>query len=72
VFTLIRFISPRDLFVRQLPVMGISLVIAEVFYKFGSFTLECLAFLGTWYLADALRDVVGRFGRSDVWHRYPR
>jgi len=34
---------------RELPALGISLVIAEVFYKFHSFTLECVAFLGTWY-----------------------
>jgi hypothetical protein len=72
VFTLIHFMSPRDVLVRQLPVMGISLVIAEVFYKFGSFTLECLAFLGTWYLADGLRNAAGRIGRSDVWRRAPR
>ena len=26
-----------------------SLVIAETFYKFHSFTLECVAFLATWY-----------------------
>ena len=34
---------------RELPALGISLVIAEVFYKFHSFTLECVAFLATWY-----------------------
>ena len=34
---------------RELPALCISLVIAEVFYKFHSFTLECVAFLGTWY-----------------------
>jgi len=26
-----------------------SMVIAEFFYKFHSFTLECVAFLATWY-----------------------
>jgi hypothetical protein len=29
--------------------LGTSLVIAEQLYKFHSFTLEALAFLGTWY-----------------------
>lgn len=71
-FTLLQAISPRDVLVRQLPAMGISLVIAELFYTFGSFTLECLAFLGTWYLVDGLRDVVGRLGRGDLRHRSPR
>ena len=27
-----------------------ALVLAELFYKFGSFSLECLAFLATWYV----------------------
>ncbi|MGH2404334.1 MAG: hypothetical protein ACRDGN_07695 [bacterium] len=34
--------------------LGVSLAVAEVFYKFHSFTLEALAFLATWY---ALRRV---------------
>ncbi len=29
--------------------LAVSLTIAEFFYKFHSFTLEALAFLGTWY-----------------------
>jgi hypothetical protein len=32
----------------------IAFVIAEVFYKFHSFTLECAAFLATWYALGAL------------------
>jgi hypothetical protein len=28
----------------------LSLTITELFFKFGSFTLECGAFLVTWYL----------------------
>ena len=31
------------------PSFVISLLIAETFFKFHSFTLELLAFLGTWY-----------------------
>jgi hypothetical protein len=27
-----------------------ALVIAELFYKFGSFTLEAVAFIATWYV----------------------
>ncbi len=34
---------------RELPPLGVALVIAELFYKFHSFTLECAAFLITWY-----------------------
>jgi len=30
--------------------LAASLAVAEFFYKFHSFTLEALAFLGTWYV----------------------
>lgn len=40
--------------------LGVSLVIAEFFYKFHSFTLEALAFLATWY---AFRRVARFFAR---------
>lgn len=29
-----------------------AIIIAELFYKFHSFTLECVAFLVTWYVVD--------------------
>ena len=51
-YTLIRSISVQQLCVEQIPALGISLLLAEQFYKFHSFTLECLAFLGTWYVLD--------------------
>jgi hypothetical protein len=38
-----------------MPVLLVSFVIAETFYKFHSFTLECSAFLATWYVLDRLR-----------------
>ena len=34
---------------REAPAFGASFLIAELFYKFGSFTLETGAFLVTWY-----------------------
>jgi len=40
--------------------LGTALVIAEQLYRFHSFTLEALAFLGTWY---ALRKVASLFRR---------
>jgi hypothetical protein len=44
----------RDFFCRQMPALAISFVIAELFYKFHSFTLECGAFLATWFALDAI------------------
>jgi hypothetical protein len=47
-----RSMSLRSLLVEQLPVLLLSMIIAEVFYKFRSFTLETIAFLATWFVID--------------------
>lgn len=52
-FTLIRSLPTRQLLLEQVPAFTTSFVIAEMFYKFHSFTLECMAFLLTWYTLDA-------------------
>ena len=51
-YTLIQSISLRRLLVEQGIALGFSILIAELFYKFHSFTLECVAFLATWYVLD--------------------
>ncbi len=51
-YSLISQHSARKLLLEQLPILGVSLLLAEVLYKFHSFTLECLAFLATWYVLD--------------------
>lgn len=53
-FTLIQLMPVRRLLLEQLPALAISFLIAETFYKFHSFTLECVAFLLTWFVVDAL------------------
>ena len=58
-YTLIRLIPLRRVLLEQVPCLGASLFIAELFYKFHSFTLECIAFLGTWYAVDAARKAFG-------------
>jgi hypothetical protein len=37
----------------ELPPLAVSLIVAELFFKFGSFTLEAVAFLGLWYVSSA-------------------
>ncbi|HJR80861.1 MAG TPA: hypothetical protein VJ821_12360 [Anaerolineales bacterium] len=63
-YTLIRSITARQLFLEQVPALAGSIVIAEIFYKFHSFTLECLAFLVTWFLIDAVLKFIGKQVRS--------
>ena len=63
--TLIKSITTRELVTEQLPALAISVVIAEMFYKFHSFTLECFAFLATWYVADlTIGFILSRFSRK--------
>jgi hypothetical protein len=52
-FALFRLLPLKNLVGVQLPAIAFAWVIAEVFYKFHSFTLECAAFLATWFVADA-------------------
>ena len=49
-YTLVNKLGIRVFFATELPSLALSWIIAEVFYKFGSFTLETGAFLVTWYL----------------------
>ena len=59
-YRLVSSIPLRLLILEQAPALGVSLVIAELFYKFHSFTLETMAFLGTWYAADRVISLVRR------------
>jgi len=49
-----------ELLKRQLPSLLAALLIAELFYKFHSFLLECGAFLATWFVLDAAIGLVSR------------
>ena len=57
-YSLISSLPVRQLVLQQLPALAISLLIAETFYKFHSFTLECVAFLVTWYAIDGVIQLV--------------
>ena len=53
-FQLIKALGAQVALARQLPIMGTSFLIAAVFYKFHNFALECIAFLVTWFVIDAV------------------
>lgn len=48
----------------RLPGLCLAFLIAELFYKFHSFTLECGAFLLTWLVIDVLADRLARLVRG--------
>jgi hypothetical protein len=52
-YSLIRSMTLRQGLTQELPALAASLLLAELFYKFHSFTLECGAFLATWFVLDA-------------------
>lgn len=56
--TLVMRASASELVGSVVPTGVLSLVIAELFYKFHSFTLEAVAFLGTWYALEYLTRTV--------------
>ena len=53
-YALIHSLTGRRMYIEQLSVFVASLTIAEMFYKFHSFTLECVAFLATWYVLELI------------------
>jgi hypothetical protein len=63
-YTLIRSTPLRQLLLQEAPALLVSFIIAELFFKFHSFTLETLAFLATWFVVDAAIRLVG-----DLWPR---
>jgi hypothetical protein len=42
----------------EAPAFGAAFLIAELYYKFHSFTLECAAFLATWYALSFVQSLV--------------
>jgi hypothetical protein len=58
VYSLVPRKAPLRFFLREGLPGVLALLVAEVFYKFHSFTLECLAFLATWFLFSYLLSVL--------------
>ena len=54
----IRSLNRNGTLAYQLPSMAAAFLIAENFYKFRSFALECLAFMATWYAIDLAVDIL--------------
>jgi len=53
-YSIMKYQGVKKFLVSEMPALGISLLIAETVYKFGSFLLECSAFLVTWYVTSYL------------------
>ena len=53
-YTLIRSLPLRSILAAHGPALAGSWLIAELLYKFGSFTLELAAFFATWFVIAAV------------------
>ncbi|MBI5721699.1 MAG: hypothetical protein HZC37_28835 [Burkholderiales bacterium] len=52
-FTLLRLLPLRRVLIEQLPALAAAWLLAELFFRFHSFTLETAALLATWFVVDA-------------------
>jgi hypothetical protein len=63
-FSLVKELGVQVALKREAAPFLVAFLIAEFFYKFHSFTLECLAFLATWFLLSFLQALLfGAVGR---------
>jgi hypothetical protein len=63
-FSLVKELGVQVALKREAAPFLVAFLIAEFFYKFHSFTLECLAFLATWFLLSFLQArLFGAVGR---------
>lgn len=53
-YTFMRGLRNRRVALTEVPALVASVVIAEAFYKFHSFSLECLAFSATWFVLGGI------------------
>ena len=51
-YQLLRGRSLKAILTDALPPLALAFIIAELFFKWGSFTLECAGFLGVWFALD--------------------
>jgi hypothetical protein len=54
-YTLLKASGIKNALSAELPGFLVALAIAQIFYKWGSFSLELVGFLGTWWLATFVK-----------------
>jgi hypothetical protein len=67
--TLVRSLRLREAVLAEGPAFLVALTCAEAFFKFHSFTLECVCFLATWW---ALSFLLSRAIARPTCERGPR
>jgi hypothetical protein len=49
-YTFLKTIGFSKFVAIEAPALFVALLLSELLYKFGSFMIECVAFLATWYV----------------------
>lgn len=57
-YTLLHHGRLREGLLVEAPSLVLSISVAEIFYKFHSFTLECVTFLATWFVVSCLFSLI--------------
>jgi hypothetical protein len=58
---MIRSTGVKNTLLAEAPPGLVAFMIAEIFFKFGSFAWECIAFLLTWCVLSFVYDAMKRF-----------
>ncbi len=59
-FSLLRTVGLKDVFKAETFSFCVSLLIAQLFFKWGSFALELIGFLALWFLLGSVSDRLRR------------
>ena len=59
-YTLLRTSGAKSALIAELPGFLVAFLIAHLFYKFGSFGLELVAFMCTWWVATFIKELALR------------
>lgn len=57
-FSIIKDLGPRLAIKREAVPFLSAFAVAEFFFKFGSFALECVAFLAVWFVLSFLQSLL--------------
>jgi hypothetical protein len=64
-FSLVRDLGVQVALKQEAVPLIVAFLIAEFFFKFKSFTLECLAFLAVWFVLSFLQSLIFKPGVRD-------
>ena len=56
-YSLTKILGAKDILLREFVPFAVSLVIAQLFFKWGSFALELIGFMALWFALGAVATI---------------